>query len=248
MFQKIIFLFVLSISLVSCQFTETLVLNEDGSGRMSVEMDLSEMLAFDVGGSEKKDTTLVKMDTIISMRKLLEEKKDSISTLSFSEQKKLESLEDFSINMVMDTEAQQMVFKLFTNFNSINQANDIFNKFSKSSSMSPVLDKKMKGDDKEIENDVIGVNYSYKKRKFIRDAYVKDIEKHQKQVDSMKSTESFLKEMTYTLNYTFPRKIKKVSNPNAQINEDGKSLILKIGFTDYFKNPDVLDLEVELEK
>ena len=53
MFLKGLFLFLLTISLISCQFTETIVFNEDGSGKMSIEMDMGEMMAF---GGESTDS------------------------------------------------------------------------------------------------------------------------------------------------------------------------------------------------
>ena len=73
--------------MVSCQFTETMVINEDGSGRMSISMDLSEMMAF--SGEMESDSTITKMDTIIPFKYILEDKKDSIAQLSTREQKKI---------------------------------------------------------------------------------------------------------------------------------------------------------------
>ena len=43
--RKILILFVGAILLVSCQFKETMVMNEDGGGRMSVSVDLTELMA-----------------------------------------------------------------------------------------------------------------------------------------------------------------------------------------------------------
>ena len=78
MCKKFYFLGILAITLVSCQFSEPSILNEDGTGRMSLTMDMSEMMAMMPTG----DSTMVKMDSIISFKKLFEEKKDSIATLS----------------------------------------------------------------------------------------------------------------------------------------------------------------------
>jgi hypothetical protein len=56
MFKRVVYSVVLAFTIVSCQFTETLVLNEDGSGIMSIEMDMSEMMAFGAMGA---DTTVI---------------------------------------------------------------------------------------------------------------------------------------------------------------------------------------------
>ena len=54
--------------------------------------------------------------------------------------------------------------------------------------------------------------------------------------------------ISYKLKYTFPKKIKKTSAEDATFSLDGKTLELERGFVEYLKNPDVLDIEVELEK
>ena len=86
MLYRAIFILFVALTFVSCQITETMELNEDGTGRMSIEMDMSEVMAF---GGMIEDSTITRMDTIISMREILEEKKDSISQLSKKEQAKL---------------------------------------------------------------------------------------------------------------------------------------------------------------
>ena len=45
MIKKLFFLIVMATTIISCQFTETMVLNEDGSGRMSIELNVDDFLA-----------------------------------------------------------------------------------------------------------------------------------------------------------------------------------------------------------
>ena len=52
---------------------------------------------------------------------------------------------------------------------------------------------------------------------------------------------------TYVIKYHFPRKIKSVSNPNALISADHKSLELKFVILDFLKDPVSTNLEVVLE-
>lgn len=61
MLYRTVFILLITFAVVSCQFTETMVLNEDGSGRMSIEMDMSEMMAF---GGMIDDTLLVRKRTL----------------------------------------------------------------------------------------------------------------------------------------------------------------------------------------
>lgn len=243
---KLLFLFAVAFSFVSCQFNETMILNEDGSGTMAVEVNLSEMMAF--GGSAFMDTTQVKMDTLIHIKEFLEEKKDSIAKLSKSEQEKLKKLENFDIHVKMDTDTSEMLYNISTNFKSVSEANDIMNGLEQASNMAPNKDAEPTGMSSEKETpEIIGVNYSFENSIFKRDAYIKDKKMHQQQLDSMKQAAAFMGSSNYTLKYTFPRKIKTSSNPDATFSGDKKTLTLQKPFIEYYKNPDVLDLEVELE-
>ncbi|HNP67097.1 MAG TPA: hypothetical protein PKH16_04255 [Aequorivita sp.] len=246
MILKLLALFTIALTLVSCQFTETMIMNEDGSGTMAVEVNLNEMMAF--GGSALTDSMSVKMDTIIAMKQFLEAKKDSISKLSKTEQDKLKKLENFNIHMKMDTESSEMVYDISTNFKDISEANDILNGLEQASNVMPNPDSNTEIKKEEDSPEVVGVNYTFKKGVFKRDAYIKDKKLHQQQVDSMKQAEAFMSGSNYTLKYTFPKKIKKTSNPEATFSADGKTVTLQQPFMEYFKNPDVLDLEVVLEK
>ncbi len=87
------------------------------------------------------------------------------------------------------------------------------------------------------------------KKEFLNETHLSKNEKlHQQQVDSLKQGEAFMGGSNYTLKYTFPKKIKKTSNSEATFSEDRKTVTVQKSFIEYFKNPDLLDLEVELEK
>lgn len=245
MIQKLLFISALAFTVISCQFTESMVMNEDGSGTISVEVNLNEMMAF--GGAAVTDSMTVKMDTVISMKQFLEEKKDSISQLSANEQQKLRKLENYNIHMKMNSETSEMVYDISTKFKDISEANDILNGLEQASNLMPNTDANTQETKKEDSPEIIGVNYSYKKGVFKRDAYIKDKVLHQQQVDSMQQAEAFMGGSNYKLNYTFPKKIKKASNPEATFSDDKKTVSLQTTFIAYFKNPDLLDLEVELE-
>jgi hypothetical protein len=177
----------------------------------------------------------------------LEEKKDSISKLSETEQQKLKKLENFNIHMKMDSETSEMIYDISTNFKNIDEANDMLNGLEQAGNLIPNPDSTTEIKKEKDAPEIIGVNYSYKKGVFKRDAYIKDEKEHQQQVDSMKQAEAFMGSSNYTLKYTFPKKIKKTSNPEATFSADKKTVSVQAPFIEYFKNPDLLDLEVELE-
>ena len=64
---------------ISCQFSEELTLNEDGSGKMSIKFDGSEIMK--IGGEKVSENKEEDVDTLIVFKEFLEEHKDSISKL-----------------------------------------------------------------------------------------------------------------------------------------------------------------------
>ena len=241
--SKLLLLLALALTFVGCQFTETMVMN--GSGTMTVEVNMNEMMAF--GGAAVADTVQMKIDTVIKMKEFLEEKKDSISKLSSEEQQQLKKLENFNVHVKMNTETSEMVYDISTNFKSISEANNILNGLERADNFMPGMDSNSEGSKTESSPEIIGVKYSFEKGIFKRDGFIKDEKLHQQQVDSMKQAEAFMGGSNYTLKYTFPRKIKIASNAEATFSDDKKTITLQKPFMEYFKNPDVLDLEVQLE-
>ena len=244
--KKFLWICAIAVTLISCQFSETMILNEDGSGTINVAVDLSEMMAF--GGAALADSLPMKMDTIIYMKQFLEEKKDSISQLSALEQKKLKDLENFNLGIKMDSETSEMTYSISTNFKNIGEANNLMNGLEKIASLTPSLDSGSDGKNEGSSQDVIGVDYSFNNGIFKRDAYIKDALRHKSEVDSLKNTEAFLSSSIFKLKYTFPKKISKTSNPEATFSADRKTVMVEEPFIAYFKNPNLLDLEVILEK
>ena len=242
---KLLFLLVFAGLVSSCQFTETMVLNADGSGTMSMELNLNEMMAF--GGMSEMVTAESKMDTVIYIKDFLEEKKDSISKLSQADQQKLKKLENYKVNINIDSEEKIMKYDISIDFKKVSEANDILSALEQVENIGPSSQKDPSEVKKDETPDIIGVNYSFDKNIFKRDAFIKDKKIHQQQVDSLKQTEAFFAGSLYTLSYTFPKKIKEASNPNAVFSNDKKTMVIRVQFIDYFKDPDLLDLEVKLE-
>jgi len=228
----------------SCNFTEEIHLKEDGSGKLSINFDGSEMM--DMAGDELTKTNEEPIDSIISFKDFLEEKKDSIAQLPKEEQEKLKKLEPFNMRMVMDPEKKVMMFDLFSEFKNVNEVNDAFSAFQDASALGPNANPQQ-GQIKPSEQ-ATEVNYSFKKNTFTRKAKIMDQELFQQQLDSLEGAEMFLSGSTYTLKYHFPKKIKSTTAEEATFSQDGKTLIYEVNFLDLMKDPSVLDLEVELEK
>ncbi len=241
----------LLLCLIGCNFTEDLYLNDDGSGKISISFDGSELMK--MGGDKISEGKEEIIDSTIVFKDFLEEKKDSISKLPPDEQKKLKRLENFKMHMVMNSASQEMSFDMYSKFNKVSELGDIFNDFKTASTVGNQSQGATKGQSPPMtmsssESDGSRVLYSFKNNKFKRVADIIDKEKLKNSLDSLESMKMFLANSKYKLKYHFPRKIKKISSEKALFSQDGKSFTLEVDFMEYMENPKILDVEVELEK
>jgi hypothetical protein len=178
---------------------------------------------------------------------MLEAKKDSIAQLPKEEQDVLKALEKFSMHMIMNPESQKMIFDMYTDFNDVGELQDMMETMNNASS----LNKKDQGNNpfsSFVGNGATKMEYSFKKGVFKRKATIIDREVYQKAIDSIGEAEMMFASSNYILNYHFPKPIKSVSNENAMFSDDRKSLKLEVSYLDYLKDPELLNLEVVLEK
>lgn len=231
---------------LSCNFTEEMFLEEDGSGKLSINFDGSELMQ--MAGEEMTKNNEKPVDSIISFKELLEEKKDSIAKLSPEEQENLKRLEPFNMHMVMNPETKEMKFDLFSEFKDVSEVNDAFNAFQGASALSPNSNSQGQKSPMSGQDPTTEVSYSFKRGKFSRKAKIIDEELFKQSVDSLQGAEMFLSGSTYTLKYHFPKRVKSTSAEEATFSADGKTLIYEVSFFDLLKDPSILDLEVELEE
>ncbi|WP_188439862.1 hypothetical protein [Planktosalinus lacus] len=230
----------------SCEFSETMVLQNNGSGTMTIKMDASDVIKMvstmkEEGENIKSED---KLDTTFYFKEFLAQNKDSIRQLSEEQQQKLQKLEPYGIHIKMDAEEGILNYDVFLEFNSITEANnmfDVFNQIGKtgvntSSEANTSLSQKS-----------IKVTYSFENFVFKRDAYIADKELYQQEMDSLKNIEMMLSGSHYKLNYTFPSKIKSTTQPDANLSQDRKTLFYQVEYLDFLKNPDLMDIEVVLE-
>ncbi len=231
---------------IACNFTEEIHFNEDGSGKLSINFDANELMAMAGSLDSLKQEEVV--DSTLVFKDLLELKKDSIAQLSAEEQAKLKKLEPFSMNVVMNPEAQEMKFKLFSDFKNVSEMNDAFNSFQSASSLGPMPGTgSAAASPLSVTEPTTQVNYSFSGNTFSRTITVVNQELFQKGLDSLAGAELFLSGSTYTFKYHFPRRVKKVNVEGATFFMDGKTMIYEVDFLNMMKTPDKMAIEVELE-
>ncbi|PIF01580.1 MAG: hypothetical protein CR994_00640 [Maribacter sp.] len=235
---------VLLVLVSACNFTEGIYLEDDGSGKISINLDGSGMMG--MLGEEMTKSKEKAIDSTISFRTFLEEKKDSIATLSEEDQADLKKLEPFEMHMVMNPETKEMKFDLYRDFGNLDEVSDIFRDFQEASSVGPAS--KKQSPTSNLSNQATQVDYSFKANIFKRTARVIDSVLQQQSIDSLAGVEMFFSGSTYKLEYHFPRRVKSSSASAATFSADGKTLYYEVDLLTYMKNPDTLNIEIELEE
>ncbi|MBO9586936.1 MAG: hypothetical protein J7574_22460 [Flavobacterium sp.] len=245
LYQLLSFSFLIA-TLTSCTFTENITINDNGSGKFSVDMDgspIMEMAGDQIAGQmgeNKKD-----IDTTFTFKQVFEEKKDSIAKLSPETQKELKKLENFVVSTKLSSEKKQFLMNMGTDFKNVNELQDILQTLGTLQKLEGGSNPMGSG----FGDNGSKLSYTYDGKKFTRKAVV-DM---QKKAAKAKDTTADMSKMmfassSYIVKYHFPKKIKKVSNPSALFSDDRKSIIIQYSFTDYMENPDKLNFDVEFEK
>ncbi|MDR7212330.1 hypothetical protein [Flavobacterium piscis] len=251
LYKLLSFSFLIAI-LTSCTFTENIYVNDNGTGKFSVDMDGSSLMAMagDQLGDQMGADAKKNIDSTFTFKQLFEEKKDSITKLSPEAQKELKKLENFVVSTKMNAEKKEFLMTLSTDFKNVNELQDILQTLS-------TLQKLEKGTGSAAAtafgegfgNNNTKLNYTYDGKKFTRKAVIDTQKLAEKANDTAPDMSKMIfASSNYILKYHFPKKIKKVSNPNALFSEDRKTITIQHTFTDYMDNPDKLNFEVEFEK
>ncbi len=236
-------------TLTSCTFTENMYVNDNGTGKFSVDMDGSALMemAGDQLGNQMGADAKKPIDSTFTFKELIAEKKDSIAKLSPEAQAQIKKMEDFVINLKMNAEQKQFLLNVSTDFKNVNELQDMLQSMS-------TLQKMEAGGNPSTPLSGLGDNnsklsYTYDGKKFTRKAIIDKQKSTEKVNDSAADMSNMIfASSNYVLKYHFPKRVKKVSNPTALFSEDRKTITIQYPFTDYMENPDKLNFEVEFEK
>jgi hypothetical protein len=258
--KKLLLLFIAVITMTSCQLTEEVTFNEDGSGTYNLAIDMSAMMSMKENkktGENEEVRKPEKTDSIIYVKDLLEKYKDSIKNLSASEKAFMERMKNATMRMQIDEEAEKMIMTLSSPFKSVEDLKNISEDFRK-------IDKLKNVEDGKKEENPMGkmfggmdntkVSYTFSKYKFSRKISIIENEEEKADKEANKTDEKIDKSMAdmmkmfgYKIIYHFPVKIKNVSYKDAMLGTDGKTLIIQTTLDKIVKNPKLLEFDVTFE-
>ena len=230
---------------------EKLDIKKDGSGTLTMDMDMSQMidmLQTYMGKDELAKKGLEKMDTTINLKDIL----DTISTLSAD---KKAILSPGSVHIKVDLDAK--VFTTHMVFPFTNQANlqKLYTTMNDGSSLgSAQLLGGLGGD----ASGGAGASPDINQFNGIYDFTSKDglITKHlnadrwkalqdQPQFAQIKQAGQMGVEINYTSTIVLPRPVKSVDNPLAKLSDDKKTVTLKFNLIEVFDHPEQFGYKIE---
>ncbi|MCG9791246.1 hypothetical protein [Flavobacterium algicola] len=236
--------------LASCNFTENIDIQEDGSGEFSVVLDASGLM--EMGADKMGEKMGIKgdkkvLDSVISFKTFFEEKKDSIAKLSPERQAALKGLENSILHMKIDPEKKEFFMSMKSPFIKVAELQDLMEGFAvlqdiKKSKTAETSESPFGG---KFGNNNSKLSFAYDGKTFNR--RVEIIEESAKAADSVGMSKMLFASSTYTLSYHFPKPVKSTSNPDALFSSDRKTITLRYPFSDYMENPEKLNLNVVLE-
>ncbi|HMI08268.1 MAG TPA: hypothetical protein VK528_12020 [Flavobacterium sp.] len=237
-----------SMALTSCQITENIYLEEDGSGKIAFDVDASELMG--IAGDKVAETGQMQdIDSTFTFKQIFEQKKDSIAKLPAAEQARLKKLEDLSVNMKMNAASKEFRMSVFRDFK---KATDLQDMMEAMKSIKD-LEKAPSTPENPFGNMMNGssntdLKYSFDGKTFKRTAKIIDPKLQEQLKDSTGMMKMMFAGSNYTMKYHFPRKVKSVSNPNALFSADRKTVTIPYSLSEYIEQPDKMSVEVILEK
>lgn len=236
-------LLLLVLFLTSCQITETIYLNQDGTGKIETESLRDEHSYMQLAGEnyskEEKfeDTTYVFKDFITKYS-------ETFSKLPISEKAVFQKYATVNVHIKKSSFEKEFRTTITQNFNKISAVADLY----KTQEYADDLEHNYA---LTAEEHYYSVSYTFDGSLFKRIVKITDeveLKKQQDKISELKTRAANFKiNQTYVLKYHFPRKIKSVSNANAKISDDKKSLELQFLISDCLQNPESTNLEVILE-
>lgn len=228
---------------VSCQVTETLRLNPDGSGTIEVTELRDEHSYMQLAKEEYSKEDIFK-DTTYVFTDYFKKYAETFARTSMEDQKVYLRYADVKVHINESSYEKEFRTTVSQDFKKAADIADLYK-------AEDYADNIKKNYALAAEEHYFKVNYTFENNHFSRTVKITDSIQLKKEFDEIEKIKTHYKDyklvQSYVLDYHFPRKIQSVSNPLAKISEDRKSLLLQFLLTDCKQNPEITNLEVVLE-
>ncbi len=241
--MKYITAFLLLLLVTSCQITETININNDGSGTIEVVQLRDENSYMQLAGDEYSKEEVFQ-DTTYVFKDYIEKYKETFLKYSWAEQQLFQRYSNVKVHIKKSSFEKEFKTTFNQNFNKVPEISDLYK-------TEDYADDIKNNYALTAENHYYKIDYDFDGKVFKRLVSITnqtELQKVKDKFSNMDTKYASLKSVqTYTLRYHFPKKIKLVSNEKALISPDKKSLTLEFQLSDCLQNPEITNLEVILE-
>jgi hypothetical protein len=241
---------VLAFSFAGClDINESVDIRKDGSGQLTMDMDMSQMvdiLQTYMGKEELEKKGMSKMDTTILL-------KDIVDTLSSMSEDKKAILRPGRVHIKLDMDAKVFTVHSMFPFTSLPNLQRLYALMNDGSLGNAKLFGALGGDagaganpgDLNQFNSIFDftckdgmLTKKLNKAKF-------DALKNDPQMAQVKQASQMGMDINYTSTLSLPRPIKKISNPLAKLSDDKLTVTMKFNMIDVFEHPEQFEYTVE---
>jgi hypothetical protein len=247
---KIILPAILAFSFAGClDINESVDIRKDGSGQLTMDMDMSQMvdiLQTYMGKDELEKKGMSKMDTTILLKDIVD------TSANLSEDKKA-ILRPGRVHIKLDMDAKVFTVHSMFPFTSLSNLQKLYTLMNDGSLGNAKLFGALGGDagagaspgDLNQFNSIFDftckdglLTKKLNKEKF-------DALKNDPQMAQVKQASQMGMDINYTTTLSLPRPIKKISNPLAKQSDDKLTVTMKYNLIDVFDHPEQFEYTVE---
>lgn len=227
----------------SCQITETITINSDGSGTIEIEQIRDENSYMQIAGEEYSKENVFQ-DTTYIFQDYINKYRENFVKYKAEEQELFQKYAKVKVHLKKSSFEKEYKNELSLHFKTVSEIPDLYKTENYASDIQHNYAL-------TAENHYYRIGYDFDGKVFKRSVVIINKEELEK---AKQESEKFLERygnsslmQTYNLKYHFPKNIKSVSNPKALISSDKKGLIIEFPLSAFYGNPEMTNLEVVLE-
>jgi hypothetical protein len=227
----------------SCQVTETITINPDGSGSIEV-MQLREENSYMQMAGEAYSRENVFEDTTYVFKEYIQKYNETFLKYTTQEQQLFEKYANIKVHLKKSSFEKEFKNEFSLHFNKVSEIPDLYKteNYANDIRYNYAL---------TAENHYYKIEYAFDHNIFKRLVSITNVDELQKAKEESAKFETKYGAMklvqVYSLKYHFPRKVKSVSNEKAIISSDKKAVTVEFQLSDFLKNPEMTNLEIVLE-
>ncbi|WP_264552065.1 hypothetical protein [Flavobacterium sp. N2038] len=241
--MKYLLAFLFLISFASCQITETIIINPDGSGDIEVVQFRDENSYMQIAGEEYSKENVFQ-DTTYVFKEYINKYNETFLKYTPEEQKIFQKYANVRVHLKKSSFEKEYKNIFSLHFDKVSEIPDLYKTENYASDIQHNYAL-------TAENHYYRIGYSFDEKVFKRAVSIINTAELEKAREECKKFEnkfgSFSLTQSYVLKYHFPQKIKSVSNQKAIVSSDKKSLTIEFQLLAFLKNPESTNLEVVLE-